>query len=271
MGMSHLWMKPSFGTFSLATPTSTYLWNETIASRCNSALNHQEITTVLACTGAALRNNDIVHPESFALADIERQRYPVRIAEIWVVPNASHILGLTVHLGFFGSDTNSYGMPSVQFGGEFIFVDLECSTALTKVIMQERQETSLRGREVQHNGESTDLILNVASLRSATETQVLRTPPKPLGTVQDVAKAVIAEWEEEQECARAEKEQKTAEKEAKKQEQERKKQEREKRKAERDAREQERQALAVEEPARSKRQKTSRGSTRARGSSSKAR
>ncbi|KAG9119769.1 hypothetical protein FRC07_005048 [Ceratobasidium sp. 392] len=138
-------------------------------------------------------------------------------------------------------------MPAVRIDGNPVFVKLksiicavslfhncakyQCLTAQTKVIMQERQETALRGHQVQHQGNLIDTILNMASLQSAESLQLLRSPPKILGSTQDVARTAVADWEAEQERSKTEKDQATMEKEVKKMEREHKKAERGKRKA----------------------------------------
>ncbi|KAG8683592.1 hypothetical protein FRC11_013334 [Ceratobasidium sp. 423] len=88
-----------------------------------------------------------------------------------------------------------------------------CPLERSKVVMQERQETSLRALAVRHQGDLSDILINVASLRSASFIQQLRTP-MPLRDVETLARVSVQKWQAEEEKAQQEKEQK-AEKKAK--------------------------------------------------------
>jgi hypothetical protein len=255
----------SVGSFTPIAPSSTLAWGTTHASSCEKAPNLGSLELV-ACDSVVLKNNDIARLNGFALITYHDQCRPVKILELLATVNRSHFVGMTVQLHSLLPDVEVYGMPGVRNDGGMAFVLLEvrhayiqryavlhivtqkimctlslfhncahhkCSIERTKVIMQERQETSLRGQAVQHSGDLSDLVLNVASLRSAIHIQALRSPPTVPGNVQETARGAVIEWQTEQERTRVEKEKKDEDKEKKKEERERKKEERERKKNER--------------------------------------
>lgn len=84
-----------------------------------------------------------------------------------------------------------------------------CPLARSRPILQERQETSLQALEVQHQGDLSDLLLNVASLRSAALIQQLRNPPLTSSNIRGLTRAAVQKWQTQEEQARQEKEMKS--------------------------------------------------------------
>lgn len=73
--------------------------------------------------------------------------------------------------------------------------------------MQERQETALKTHAVQHHGELSDLVINVASLRSASIIQQLQATPEPSNNLQTLVQNAVTSWKEDVERLQQEKEQ----------------------------------------------------------------
>ncbi|KAG8790917.1 hypothetical protein FRC12_010650 [Ceratobasidium sp. 428] len=277
MGMSFLFSKRSHGSFKLVPAAGTVAWGDTIASQSESLAGTFEGLTLAACETVNLANHDTVHVNGFVLIQTvpEAQPCPAKVLEIWVTADSGSLAGLTVQIGSIVSHSNIYGMPAVRFDGGNLFICLEmvscaislfhncaeysCSISRTKIVMQERQETLLRAQEVQHSGDLFDLIINVASLRSATAIQSLRERPRLVEeSIDAIARAAVVEWDKEKDEAKAEQERKEKEKEEKKAEQQRKKEERERKKAEKQARAQE-DALRGVKPKQTRKRKRKNG------------
>ncbi|KAG8692786.1 hypothetical protein FRC08_009539 [Ceratobasidium sp. 394] len=248
MGMSLLDPESSCGKFIAQHPSIFQPWASTRASQHITLQALAPDVEVTMCERVVLRNGDIATRNGYVMIEYQGSRVPARVVEI--LASRQRFLGLTAQIGTLLPSVDTYDMPGFELYDKFCFITLDdtlcclsifhncarqgCTVARTKITRQERQQTSILGLEVQHCGNLSDLVLNVASLRSASLIQPLRSPPKVSASVSEVAQHAVTIWQENAAIKQAENEEKERAKKENAEKKEQQKQERERKKLERE-------------------------------------